>query len=108
MLRVGIRDQQLRVRHLLDAEPAAGAAGALRVVEDEPVRLDVAVHEAVGLAARRPVESLGVGLARPLHDLDLHQPVADEERRGDPRLDRLLVLATDDEAVDDRVHVADR
>src|SRR4029078_5279440 len=38
-------------------------------------------------------------------DVDLQQPIADEQRRGDARLDRLLVLAADDEAIDDGLHL---
>ena len=98
MLRFGIGDEQLRVRQLVDAEAAAGPAGALRIVEHEVLGPDVAVDEVVRRAAQRLVEPLGLGLARALDDVDLQQPVADEQRRGDPGLDRLLVLAADDEA----------
>ncbi len=99
------------MRQLVDAEPAARPAGALRVVEDEEVRSDVAVHEVMRRAAQPLVEAVGFRLAGALrtlvHHVDLQQPVADEQRCGDARLDRLLVPATDDEAVDDGIDVAD-
>ena len=53
------------------------------------------------------VEPLRVSLARALADVDLDQSVADEQRRRDAGLDRLLVPAADDEAIDDGVHVLD-
>ena len=37
--------------------------------------------------------------------MDLHQPVADKQRRSDPGLDRLFVLAANDEAVDHGFHL---
>ena len=40
--------------------------------------------------------------------MDLQQAVADEQRRGNAGLDRLLVLAADDEAIDDGVHLRGR
>ena len=99
------------MRQLVDAEPAARAAGALRVVEDEVVGADVAVDEVMRRAAERLVEAVGVRLAGALRalcdDVDLQQPVAHEERGGDARLDGLLVPASDDEAVHDGVDVAD-
>ena len=108
-LRIG--DEQLGMRQLVDAEPAARAAGALRVVEDEELGTDVAIHEVMRRAAESLVEAVDVRLAGAfrafLDHVHLQQPVADEQRRGDARLDRLLVLASDDEAVDDGVDVAD-
>ena len=77
-LRIG--NQQLGVRQLVDAEAAARAAGALGVVEHEVVGADVAVDEVVRRLQSALVEALGLRLARALADVDLHQPVADQQR----------------------------
>ena len=103
--RVG--DQQFRVRQLVDPEAAAGAAGALRVVEHEVLGLYVAIDEVVRLAAQPAIEALRLRLARAFDDVHLQQPIAHQQRGGDPRLDRLLVLAAHHEAVHHRVHVLD-
>ncbi len=102
------------MRQLVDAEPSARPAGALGIVEDEIIRTDVAVDEVMRRAAQSLVETRSVRLGRPLglplppiNDVHLEQPVADEQRRRDAGLDGFLVLATDDEAVDDGVHVVD-
>ena len=101
-----IGHQQFRMRQLVDAQAAAGAAGALRVVEHEVLGLDVAVDEVVRLAAQPAIEPLRLRLARALDDVHLEQAVAHQQRGGDPGLDRLLVLAAHHEAVHHRVHVA--
>ena len=104
---VRVRNQELGMRQLVDPEPAAGAARALRLVEDEECRADVTVDEVPCRTAERAVKPLGglpVGAACHVH---LHQAVADEQRAGDARADRLFVLAADDEAIDDDVDVAD-
>ncbi len=98
-----IRDQQLRVRDLVDAQPAARPARALGVVELEELRPDVSVDEALARAAVGAVEAFGLALARALRDVQLHQPVAHEQGTGNAGLDRLLVLPPDDEAIDDGV-----
>ena len=67
---------------------------------------DVAVDEMMRRAAEPVVEAFGFRLARALDDVDLQQAVADQERAGNPGLDRLFVLPADDEPIDDRVHVA--
>ena len=103
--RVG--DEQFRVRQLVDPESAAGAAGALRVVEHEVLGLYVAVHEVLRLAAQAAIETLRLRLARAFDNLHLEQAVADQQRGGDPRLDRLFVFAAHHEAVHDGVHVLD-
>jgi hypothetical protein len=59
-------------------------------------------------AAETLVEPLGIRAARTLRDVDLQQAVADQERRGDPRLDGFLVLPAHHEPVDDRVHAIER
>ena len=102
-----IGNQQLRMRELVDPEAAAGPAGALRIVEHEVLGLDVAVDKVMRLAAQAAVEALRLRLRRAFHHLHLHQAVAHQQRGGDPRLDRLFVLAADHEAVHHRVHVAD-
>ena len=53
----------------------------------------------------RLVEPLGLRLRDALAEMDLHQPIADEQRGRDACLDRLLVASAHDQAVDDRVHV---
>src|SRR5438045_2950827 len=90
---------------LIYAEPAACPTGAFGIVEDEIARPNVAVDEVMRLAAQRAIELFGVGLARALQDLNLQEPVADEQRRGDRRLDGLLTLATDRQPIDDGIHV---
>ena len=104
-LRVG--HQQLGVRQLVDAEPAAGAAGALGVVEHEVLGPDVAVDEVVRRAAQRAVEALRP--ARLRRALDDVQPAAARRRRAAPRRRAALIafscLPADDDAVDDGVHV---
>ena len=92
---------------LVHPEAAAGAAGALRVVEHEELGADVAVDEVMRRAAQALVEPLGLGLRGALHDLRLQQAVAHQQRARDARADRLLVLPADDDAIDDRVHVLD-
>jgi hypothetical protein len=57
-----IRNQQLRVGDLVNPEAAAGPAGALRVVEDEEIRADVAIDEMMSGTAQAAVEALGVRL----------------------------------------------
>jgi hypothetical protein len=57
-------------------------------------------------AAQAAIEPFDVCLARPFDDVDLHQPVADEQRSQDPGLDRLLVQWADQKAIDDGVHDA--
>src|SRR5687767_9922203 len=93
------------MRELVHPEPAARAARALGVVEHEVRGLDVAVYEVVRRTRERLVEPLGFRLRDTLPDLDLHEAIADEQRRRDAGLDRLLVTPPDDEPVDDRVHV---
>ena len=105
-LRIG--DEELGMRELVHAKTATRPAGALGIVEDKELGCDPAVHEVMGRAAQRAVEALGVGLARPLHDLNLQEAVADEQGAGDGSLDRFLVLPADHEAIDNRVHVLDR
>ena len=102
-LRIG--DEQLGVRELVNAKPPARAARAGRRIEDEELRLDVAVHEVVRGAAQSAIESLGVRLGRALEHVHCYEPIAHEECRRDPRLDRLLVFAVHHESVDDGVHV---
>ena len=91
------------MRDLVDAQPAARPARALGVVELEELRPDVSVNEALARAAVGAVEAFGFALARALRDVQLHQPVAHEQGAGNARLDRLLVLPPDDEAIDDGV-----
>ena len=55
-LRIG--NEQVRMRELVDAEPAACAARALRIVEHEVLGPDVSVDEVVRGAARVLVEAL--------------------------------------------------
>ena len=105
---VRIRHEQLRVGQLVDAEPAARAARALGIVEDEIVRTDVAINEVMRRTAQAAVEPRRLRLTGTLHDLHLHQTVADQQRARDPGLDRLLVTAADDEPVDHGGHVRDR
>ena len=106
-LRIG--DQQLRMRQLVDAEAAARAARALRIVEHEVGRADVAVDEVVrrAAAARRRTVCASALLA-PLTTCTCIRPSPTSSVLAMPGLDRLLVLAADDEAIDDRVHVRDR
>ena len=98
-----IRDQQFRVRDLVDAEPAARPARALGVVELEELGADVSVDEALRRAAVGAVEAFGLALRRALRDVELHQPVANEQGARNAGLDGLLVLPPDDEAIDDGV-----
>src|SRR5262245_59116310 len=79
-----VRNEQLRVRELVYPKPAAGPAGALRKVEDEVFRPDVSVNDAMRRAERGAVKPFSLRLARPLHDVDLHQPVAYQQRSGHP------------------------
>ena len=53
------------------------------------------------------VEPRRLRLAGPLYNLQLHQAITDQQRVRDRGLDRLLVPAADDEAVDHRGHVLD-
>ena len=57
----------------------------------------------MGGAAQAPVEALRFRLRHSLHHVDLQQAVANQERARDPGLDRLLVPAAHDEAIDDGV-----
>ena len=102
-----VRDQQLRVRELVHAQAAACPARALWVVEHEVRGPDVPVHEMVCRAAHALIETRRLRLARTFDDVQLDQAVTDEQRVGDSRLDRLLVLAADDEPVHHGVHVLD-
>ena len=58
-------------------------------------------------AGQALVETVSLGLASSLADMDLDQSVADQQRRRQSGLDGLLVLTADDEAIDDGVHVGD-
>ncbi len=93
------------MRELVDPEAAAGAARALGVVEYEIIGRDVPVDEVMRRAAQPAVEPLRLGLARAFGDVDPQQPVAHEQRAGDPCLDGLLVLGADHEPVHHRVDV---
>ena len=92
---------------LVHAEAAAGAAGAFRIVEDEIARTDVAVDEMMRRAAQALVEALSLRLGRALADVDLEKSVAHEQRGGDSRANRLLVLPADHEPIDHRLHRLD-
>jgi hypothetical protein len=96
------------MRQLVHTEPAAGAAGTLRIVEDEIAWADLAVDEVMRGTTHRSVELIRIGLAHTGDDVNLHEAVPDEERRGDAGLDRLLVLPVDHEPIHDRVHVSHR
>jgi hypothetical protein len=104
-LRVG--DEQLGVRELVHAEAAARPARALGVVEHEEFRRDVAVREVMSRTAQPAIEFFRLRFTR-LGDVDLQEPIADEQRGGDARLDRFLVLPADHESIHDAVHVLDR
>ncbi len=71
-----IRHQQLRVRKLVDAQPATGPARTLRVVEHEVLGLYVAVNEVMRLAAESLVKPLG-----PFQNLNPNQPIAYQAER---------------------------
>ena len=101
-----VRHQQLGVRDLVHAEPAAGAAGALRIVEHKKVGLDPAVYEVVRGAAKSLVEALGVCHACAAKHFDLHQSIADEQRRRNRRLNRLVLFRSYDHTVYECIHVA--
>ncbi len=104
---LGIGHQQFRMRDLVDAQTAAGPAGALRIVEHEVLGLNVAVDEMMRVAAEAFVETFRFRLwPHPSATCDLHQPVAHQQRGGDSGLDGFLVLRADHEAVHHRVHVA--
>ena len=92
------------MRELVYAEAATGAACALRIVEHEIARSDVAVDEVVRGAAQAIVEALALRFARALADVHLEEPVAHEQRGGDARANRLLVLPSDHEPIDHRLH----
>src|SRR5688572_24844097 len=92
------------MRELVDAQPTARAARALRVVELEVLGLDLAVDEVVCAAAQALVEILGFRLARAIHDVRLQQTIAYQQCSRNSGLDRLLVLAADDEAIDHGIH----
>src|SRR6185436_17905955 len=96
-LRIG--HEQVGMRQLVHAESAAGAAGALRIVEDEVDRPDVAVREVMRSAGESAMEAVDVRLGRAFHDLRLHQPVTYEQRGADRGLDRLLVFRSDDDPI---------
>ncbi len=68
--------QQLRMRDLVHAQPAARAAGALRIVEHEIFRLDPAVHKVMRRAAQCLVEAVRFGLPHALYHVRLQQPIA--------------------------------
>ena len=102
-LRIG--DEQIGMRELVHAQPAAGSTGALGIVEDEVGRADLSVDEVMRRAADAPVEPVGVCLARTGEHVDLHQPVAHQQRRRHAGLNRFFVLPVHDKAIDDGVHV---
>ncbi len=93
---------------LIHAETAAGSARALRVIEHEKRRADVAIDKMMRRAAQRLVEALGLNLGRALDHLHLQQPVANQQRAGDTRFDRLLVTPAHHEPIHHRVHLAHR
>src|SRR5205814_9753248 len=97
--------EQLGMRELVNAKAAARSACALGKIEDEILRPDAAIHEMMLGAAQPLIKTLGVRLRRALHDFDLHEPIADEQRRRHGGLDRLLVSPADDDPIDDRVHL---
>jgi hypothetical protein len=95
------------MRQLVDSKAAAGAARALRFVEDEKRRADVAIDEVPRRTRHRaaePVGGLPVGAGANVH---LHQVVADEQGAGNAGTNGFLVLTAHDEPIDDNVHVAD-
>ena len=55
-------------------------------------------------AAQALVETLARRLARALADVHLQQAIAYEQRSRDARTNRLLVLASDHEPIDHRLH----
>jgi len=91
----------------VNAEAAAGPAGAFRIVEHEVLGLDVPIDKVVRRTAEPLVEPLALPLVRAVHDLRLEQSITEEQGRGDRGLDRLLVLSADDQPVHHRVHVSD-
>src|SRR5580658_2165082 len=91
----------------MDPEAPTGPAGALGVVEHEVLGLDLAIDEVVRLAAQPTVETLRLSLARSFNDLDLEQPIADQQRSGDCRFNRFFVLVADYQAVHYRIHMLD-
>ena len=95
------------MRQLVDAESSAGPTGALGIVEDEELGLNLAVHEVMGRAAQTTVESFRLRLAGALENLHLEQSVADEQRCGNGRLDRFLVFPADDQPIDHGLHMPD-
>ena len=98
-LRVG--DQQVRMRAFVGADAAAGAAGALRIVEHEEVRHDVAVDQRVGGAAEGLGEGLG-GSGTAADHRRGHHRVAHPQRVFDGRLELPFRCWRDGELIDQR------
>ena len=98
--RVG--DEQVRMRALVRADAAAGAAGALRIVEHEEVRHDVAEDQGMGGAAEGLRELLCLGLRRTANDGRGHQRIAHAQRVFNRRLELPLDVRRNRQLIDQR------
>ena len=92
---------------LLHSKAAAGAAGALGVVEHEVLWLDVAIYESMSLAAKVSIKTILPSLGYTFRDVDLDDSVSYKECAGDTGFDGLFVLDAYKEAVHNGVHVDD-
>ena len=92
---------------LVHSEAAARAARAFGIVEHEIGRADVAIYKMMRAAAQRGVKPVRFRLAGALDDVDLHQPVAHQQRACNSGLDGFFVLPAHDEAVHNGVHIPD-
>ena len=87
---------------LVGADAAAGAAGALGVVEHEEVGNDVAVHEPVRGAAELPHKRGDALLRRTAHHPREHERIAYTQGMLNPRLELLFHIRRDHEAIHER------
>ena len=87
------------MRALVRADAAAGAASALRVIEHEEVRHDVAVDERMPCAAEGLREARRLAGVRAAHDGGRQQRVADAQGVFDAGLELLLDARHEDEPI---------
>jgi hypothetical protein len=66
---------------LVHAQPTAGAARALGIVEDEIAGPDLSVDEMVRGAAQGAIEPVGLGPAGACDEVDLQETIAADQRR---------------------------
>ena len=94
-----VRDEEVRMRALVRADAATGPAGALRVIEHEEIRHDVAVDERMPRAAERLRKARRLAGVRAADDGGRQQRVADAQGMFDAGLELLLDARDEDEAI---------